>query len=120
MRDAEWRLHNEIAGAENRTCNVINYFRCPYGDERKRLTENGSAAGELWKHIEWYNRHWNRSSTHEPAESENKWYHFGETSIVDVGGLDDILKALEDGRMEKIVEAHERYMKETGREIWAL
>jgi hypothetical protein len=49
-----------------------------------------------------------------------KWYHYGEPSIIDVTSYDDALKAREDGRLERIIQEHERYMKETGREIWAL
>jgi hypothetical protein len=41
----------------------------------------------------------------------------GEPHIIDVGSYDDVTKALEDGRMERIAEEHKRYMKETNREI---
>jgi hypothetical protein len=45
-----------------------------------------------------------------------KWYHYGEASIIDVTSFDDIVKAIEDGRFDRIVEEHERYMKEARRE----
>ena len=48
-----------------------------------------------------------------------KWYHYGEPEIINVTSLDDIVKAMEDGRFDKVVEEHERYMKETGRKIYA-
>jgi len=49
-----------------------------------------------------------------------KWYHFNEPRIIDVGSYDDVTKALEDGRMKRIIKEHERYMKETDREIWTI
>ena len=42
-----------------------------------------------------------------------------EPEIINVTSLDDIVKAMEDGRFDKVVEEHERYMKETGRKIYA-
>jgi len=41
-----------------------------------------------------------------------KWYHFCEPRVVDVTDYDDIVKALDDGRMERIVKEYERYEKE--------
>lgn len=35
-------------------------------------------------------------------------------------GENDFIKAIEDGRLDKIMHEHARYIKETGREIWAL
>ena len=32
---------------------------------------------------------------------------------------DEILKAIDDGRPDRIIDEHTRYMKETDREIWA-
>lgn len=120
MREAQWRLYNEAAGAENRTCSVINYFQCPYRDERQTLTEDGYSAHTLWKHIYWYDHHWNLDTSVTPRSSELKWYHFGEPPIIDVKSFEDIIKALEDGRLEKIILEHKRYMKETGAQIWGL
>ena len=51
-------------------------------------------------------------------DSELKWYHYSEPEIINITSLDDIVKAMEDGRFDKIIDEHERYMKETGREIW--
>ena len=82
------------------------------------LIENGSLASEIWEHIKWYDQHWNKNDAYQAPESESKWYHFGEPEIINVTSLDDIVKALDDGRFEKIVEEHERYMKETGRNIY--
>ena len=33
---------------------------------------------------------------------------------------DDILRSIDDGRLDKIINEHKRYMKETGCEIWNL
>jgi hypothetical protein len=120
MRDVEWRFYNELAGAKNHTCDVVNYFQCPYGKEWRTLFDDGSAAHEMWEHLEFYDRHWNRSTTWIPPASEMKWFHFNELAIIDVTSFEDVLKALDDGRIDKIIQEHERYMKETGREIWSL
>ena len=113
FQEVEWRVYNELGEANNRTCKVVDYFRCPYGEERRKLIENGSLASEIWEHIKWYDHHWNNNHTITPAESEMKWYHYGEPGIIDVTSLDDIVKAMEDGRFDKVVEEHERYTKQT-------
>jgi hypothetical protein len=118
MREAEWRLYNEAGGADNRTCEVMNYFNCPYGEEYDDLIENGSAVSEVWEHIRWYDTHWNRSHTYSPSASEMKWYHYDEPSILDVTDFEDITKAAEDGRLDRIAEEHERYKKEFKVESW--
>jgi hypothetical protein len=41
-----------------------------------------------------------------------KWYHYDETPIVDLADYDDVLRAIDDGRIIKVVEEHEAYMKE--------
>jgi hypothetical protein len=112
MRQTQFRLYNEAAGANKRTCNVLNYFKCPYGEERDQLTDDGYQAEKLWEVVEWYNKHWNPCHYSIPAEWEKKWYHRSEPSIIDVTNLDDILKATEDGRLKKITEEYERYNKE--------
>jgi hypothetical protein len=117
MRIVEWRLYNEAAEANNRTCSVLNYFHCPYDQEWRTLIEDGSIAYKLWKHIRWYDYHWNSTTTISPRPSERKWFHLGEPPIIDVGDFEDIMKALEDGRLDKIVEEHEKYMKETNAQI---
>ena len=49
---------------------------------------------------------------------EMKWYHFNQPPIIDVTNYDDIIRALEDGQLDKIIDEHLRYMKETKREVW--
>jgi len=120
MRQVEWRIYNELAEANNRTCEVMNYFRCPYGDEWRKLLQDGHDASLLWQHIYWYDIHWNPSTTYTPAASEMRWYHYNEPPIIDVKSYDDIIRAIDDGRLDKIITEHLRYVKETSREIWAL
>ncbi len=116
----EWQFYNELAGANNRTCEILNFFKCPYGEEWKSLIENGTVAHNLWEHIEWYEHHWYRSTITSPTPSMLKWFHFDEPRIIDIENFEDIVKALEDGRLERIIEEHERYMKETGTKTWSL
>lgn len=119
MRQVEWRIYNELAEANNRTCEIMNFFRCPYGDGWRQLLQDGHDAHRFWEQIAWYDHHWNPSHTSTPSARELKWYHFDEPSIIDVTSYDDIVKAIDDGRLDKIIDEHTRYMKETGREIWA-
>ena len=120
MQHAEWRTFNELAAANDRTCKVVNYFHCPYGDAWRQLQQDGYDAHRLWEHIEWYNRHWNLDTSYTPAASDMKWYHFNEPPIIDVTNYDDIMEPIEDGRLDRIIDEHTRYMKETDREIWPL
>jgi hypothetical protein len=120
MQEVKWRFYNELAGAENRTCAVLNYFHCPFGKEWRTLLDDGRTAYEIWEHIEFYDHHWNRSTTWTSPQSDLKWFHFGEPAILDVKSFEDILKAFEDGRLDKIIQEHERYMKETGATISSL
>jgi hypothetical protein len=120
MRQVEWRIYNELAEANNRTCEIHNYFHCPYGDAWRQLLQDGYDAHWLWQHIYWYDNHWNRSISYTPAASDMKWYHYNESPIIDVTSYDDVTRAIEDGRLDKIVDEHTRYMKETERKIWAL
>jgi len=55
-----------------------------------------------------------------PPASEHRWYHYGETAIVDVTNYDDITHAIEDGRLDRITDEHTRYVKETDRETQPL
>jgi hypothetical protein len=111
MRQTKFQLYNETAGANNRTCAIINYFKCPYGKERDELTDEGDLAKKLWDLVEWYDTHWNSCHYDIPSEPEKKWYHRGEPSILDVTNLEDILKACDDGRIDKLAEEYERYKK---------
>ncbi|NWF87758.1 hypothetical protein HXY32_08140 [Candidatus Bathyarchaeota archaeon] len=112
MNYVELRLYEEEGGAEGKVCEVRNKYRCPYGEETNELIECGRIAKFVWRQIEWYDLHWNTSETFRPAASEIKWYHYGEPSIIDVTSYEDVLKAVEDGRLERIIEERVKYEKE--------
>jgi hypothetical protein len=100
----------EVDGAaEGKVCEVRNKALCPYGALSWELIKLGNMVRYLWQLVEFYDRHWNGSQMYNPSPSEAKWYHLGEPSIIDVTSRDDILKALEDGRMDKIVDEFRRY-----------
>jgi hypothetical protein len=120
MHQVEWRIYNELAEANNRACEVMNFFHCPYGDEWRKLLQDGRDAYLLWQQISWYDEHWNGSPYSTPPQSQQKWYHLNEPPIIDVTNYDDIVRAIDDGRLDKIIDEHIRYMKETDREPWAL
>ncbi|WP_309493587.1 hypothetical protein [Candidatus Hecatella orcuttiae] len=118
MRQVELRFYEELGYAKDKSCEVRNFYRCPYGGESEKLILRGMAIKEIWQHIEWYHRHWHPSRITRPLENEMKWYHYGEPDIIDVTSYEDLEKASEDGRLDKVIEEHEKYMKETGRKAW--
>lgn len=110
------RFFEEMGGAQGKTCEVENKYMCPYGEESAHLIEDGTLVKSLWHYIEWYDCHWNPTPNMTPSEREMRWYHYGESGIIDVTSHEDIIRALEDGRLGKIIEEYEKYMKEAGRE----
>jgi hypothetical protein len=98
----------------------MNFFHCPYGDAWRQLLQDGDTASLLWQHIYWYDYHWNGSPYSTPPRSEQRWYHLNEPPIIDVTSCDDIIRAIDDGRLDRIRDEHTRYMKETDRKIWSL
>jgi hypothetical protein len=88
--------------AEGKTCTARNKYLCPYGAEALMLVRIGSAVRFAWKLVKFYDEHWNGSSTVTPSADEAEWYHFDEPGILDVTSYDDILRAFDDGRIEKI------------------
>jgi len=114
MMYVELRLYEELGLAEGKSCNFDNKnkYRCPYGEEANELIEYGRAAKFVWHVVSWYDDHWNPSPNYRPPESDMKWYHYGEPSIIDVTSYEDIVKAIEDGRLKKIIEESKKYDKE--------
>ncbi len=112
MMYVELRLYEELGGAEGKVCEVKNKYKCPYGDEANELVEYGELATFVWRQIEWYDTHWNPTETMKPAADEMKWYHYGEPSIIDVTSYEDVIKAVEDGRLKKIIKEREKCEKE--------
>jgi hypothetical protein len=99
-------------GAEGKTCSIRNKYLCPYGAKALELIDLGGVVGFLWRLVEFYDAHWNVSHTRTPPSSEDKWFHWGEAGILDVTRREDILLALEDGRMNKISLEYAGYTKE--------
>jgi len=106
------RLCEELGGAEGKTCETKNEYRCPYAGKSRRLIEDGRLIRRLWRYVEWYREHWYRSSTHTPSPEEMRWYHYDEPDFIDVTSYEDILEAIDDGRLHRIIEEYERYFKE--------
>jgi hypothetical protein len=111
IEQVKFRILNEHAGARNRTCTTLNFFKCPYGEEYQPLINAGRAAEELLDNLDYYHSHWHRDPSLTPAQNQMKWYHFGEPEIVDVTNYDDVKKAATDGRMQKIATEREAYYK---------
>ena len=95
--------------AEGKVCTARNKYLCPYGAQSEELIEAGYLVESLWKLVRFYDTYWNEQRSCTPAPREAKWYHLGEASIIDVTNRADILKALDDGRMDKIAEEFRRY-----------
>lgn len=116
MRYVKLRFCDEVGLTAGKNCEVRNRYKCPYGEESERLVRNGGRGGVVWKLVEWYDSHWNRTSTSSPAASDMKWYHYDEPSMIDVTSYEDVMKATEDGRLLKILEERKNYEKETARQ----
>lgn len=112
MMYVQLRLYENLGLAEGKTCKERNKYKCPYGKHSKELIENGMLVRFIWKLIEWYDYHWNPNDTYKPSADDMKWYHYDEPSIIDVTSYEDVLKAIEDGRLKKIFEEYKKYEKE--------
>ena len=108
----ELRLYEEVGLAAGKHCEVRNKYKCPYGEMSNELIAKGRVAKFIWNAVWWYDLHWNPSPNFSPPASDLKWYHYGEPSIIDVTSYEDVLKAMEDGRLEKIIEERKRYEEE--------
>jgi hypothetical protein len=109
MANVELEFLEVEGGAKGKACAVRNKYLCPYGEGSSELIELGEPVAMLWALIEFYNRHWNGSSSYTPSPSDAKWYHMGEPGILDVTSRQDILEALEDGRICQIAEERKRF-----------
>jgi hypothetical protein len=108
----ELRLYEDLGMADGKSCDVRNKYKCPYGEQSNELIENGRVAKFVWRVVWWYDLHWNPSESFRPSADEMKWYHYGEPSIIDVTSYEDILKAIEDGRLERIIKERKKYEEE--------
>jgi len=112
MLQVSLRFFEEHGRAKGESCTVKNWSKSPYGEESGLLLHDGRLASAIWRLVEWYNDHWNRSLISTPSGESAKWYHYDEPGIIAGRIYDDIIKAIEDGRMKKIAEEHRRYEKE--------
>jgi len=93
MLFVELKFYEEKGKAKGKSCNVKDEFKCPYGRKSEKLIEKGWVIYTVWQHIHWYDCF------------ENK------PSIIDVTSYEDVLKALGDGRWEKIEKEHKKYIR---------
>jgi hypothetical protein len=99
MRLVKLKFFEEDGEANGKGCEVRNKYRCSYGEGSEKLIEDGMLIKALWRVIEWYDHHWNPSVNFRPSIQDMNWYHYDEPSILDVTSYDDILKAVDDGRL---------------------
>jgi hypothetical protein len=113
--EVKLKFLEEMGAAEGKKCDTQNLYLCPYGAESEVLIKDGLDTKSLWKIVEFYDFHWNRSSSIEVSQSAMKWYHFDEPSIIDVTSYEDVIKAFEDGRIKRIAEEHTKFQNEFNR-----
>ena len=53
-----------VAGKE---CAVKNKYCCPFGEESEELIEVGNDVYFVWRLVQFYDFHWNRSAYDEPV-----------------------------------------------------
>jgi hypothetical protein len=109
MANVELDFLEVEGGAKGKACAVRNMYLCPFGEGSSELIGLGVPVAMLWALIEFYDGHWNGSSSFTPSPSDAKWYHMGEPGILDVTSRQDILDALEDGRIRRIAEERKRF-----------
>lgn len=102
MKRVELEFLEVYGDAEGRACEVRNRCLCPYGAKSRKLVELGDDVDGVWKLVEYYDEYWNGRQSYTPSSSEIEWYHVGEPGFLDVTSHEDILKAIEDGRMKRI------------------
>jgi hypothetical protein len=113
MKRVELEFQELEGAAEGKTCELRNKCLCPYGARSLELIKLGHRVEILWKIVEYYHRHWHSTDSYSPISREAKWYHFGEEDFLDLTSREDVLKALEDGRIERIAEERRKYEEAT-------
>jgi hypothetical protein len=102
----------EVDGkAKGKVCKVHNKFLCPYGSKSRELVKLGDIIHYLWRLVEFHDRYWNYPEKFGSSRDEAGWFHPGEPRIIDVTSREDILNALEDGRIDKIASEFRRHEK---------
>ena len=118
MSHVELKVYEDVGETRGKSCSVENKYKCPYRARSKMLIKAGGLAKFIWQQILWYDHHWNPSEDQVSDVEDKKWTHYNEPGIIDVTSYGDIVKAINDGRFEKIVQEHKKYMEETGAEPW--
>jgi len=113
MKRVELGFLEHEAGAEEKTCEVSNKSLCPYGARSLELIKYGHLVEALWKIVEYYDEHWHGNDPHRSTSSYARWYHAAEEDFLDVTSREDILSALEDGRIERIADERRKYEEAT-------
>lgn len=109
MKRVELEFLELYGGTEGKTCEARNKCLCPYGAKSSELIKLGDRVETLWDIVEYYHSHWHPSDGFRLGDSDVQWYHFSEEDFLDVTSREDILKAVEDGRIEKIAEERRRH-----------
>jgi hypothetical protein len=108
MKRVELEFLELYGGTEGKDCEARNKCLCPYGAKSSELIKLGHQVKMLWKIVEYYHSHWHSSKFCGPSKSDYQWYHLDEEDFLDVTSLEDILKAVEDGRIERIAEERQK------------
>ena len=109
MKRVELGFYELEGGAEGKSCDVWNKCLCPFGAKSRELGEFGSVVRYLLKIVQYYDFHWNAKRGCDVGRGNMEWYHFEEEGFLDVTSREDILKALEDGRIKRIDDERKRY-----------
>ena len=109
MKRVELEFFEVEGGAEGKTCDVWNRCLCPFGAKCRELGKLGGNVKYLLEVVQYYDMHWNGMRGSTPSRSHLGWFHFGEEGFLDVTNREDILKAVQDGRFNRIVDERKRY-----------
>jgi hypothetical protein len=113
MKQVELEFLELYGGTEGKTCEARNKCLCPYGAKSSELIKLGDRVKKLWEIVEYYHSYWHPSDGYRPGDCDAQWYHYGEDDFLDVTSREDILKATEDGRIERIAEERRRHNEAT-------
>jgi hypothetical protein len=113
MKRVELEFLELYGGTEGKTCEERNKCLCPYGAKSLELLELGHRVKMLWEIVEYYHRYWHSSNFSSSSKNGYEWYHTDEEGFLDVTSREDLLKAVEDGRIERIAEERRKHDEAT-------
>ena len=73
----------------------------------------GVGCYSVWEATEFRGRVERLRRRRREIEEEMIWYYYDEFGIIGVLSYDDVLKAVEGGRLKRMLEKYKRYVKET-------